>query len=227
MAFSSQQFAYFFVYEARDKKDKRVFRFAEVPVWLASKIESDKTALERYAMELAENEKLKFVRIERAKILKKQLIEIDGDRYFVTGKKEMKNGREVGLSSNEMLSFSQLYDESFPLEKREESSEKLFTFILSQVPKIGKMHSRMLGLDLIRESFFDSDSIQKIQGVMSIFLSLNAKANAVDLSGIGGGKAAGRLQPNYSKMLSDPKTDFVIIDQSVTGMFERRTRIGL
>lgn len=63
----------------------------------------------------------------------------------------------------------------------------------------------MLGLDLIRESFFDSDSIQKIQGVMSIFLSLNAKANAVDLSGIGGGKAAGRLQPNYSKMLSDPK----------------------
>ena len=62
---------------------------------------------------------------------------------------------------------------------------------------------------------------------MSIFLSLNAKANAVDLSGIGGGKAAGRLQPNYSKMLSDPKTDFVIIDQSVTGMFERRTRIGL
>ncbi|MDR4016684.1 MAG: Cas9 endonuclease PAM-interacting domain-containing protein, partial [Eggerthellaceae bacterium] len=209
------------------KKDKRVFRFAEVPVWLSLKIESDKTALERYAMELAENEKLKFVRIERAKILKKQLIEIDGDRYFVTGKKEMKNGREVGLSSNEMLSFSQLYDEGFPLEKREESSEKLFTFILSQVPKIGKIHSRMLGLDLIRESFFDSDSIQKIQGVMSIFLSLNAKANAVDLSGIGGGKAAGRLQPNYSKMLSDPKTDFVIIDQSVTGMFERRTRIGL
>ena len=178
-------------------------------------------------MELAENEKLKFVRIERAKILKKQLIEIDGDRYFVTGKKEMKNGREVGLSSNEMLSFSQLYDEGFPLEKREESSEKLFTFILSQVPKIGKIHSRMLGLDLIRESFFDSDSIQKMQGVMSIFLSLNAKANAVDLSGIGGGKAAGRLQPNYSKMLSDPKTDFVIINQSVTGMFERRTRIGL
>ena len=225
--FSSQQFAYFFVYEARDKKDKRVFRFAEVPVWLSLKIESDKTALERYAMELAENEKLKFVRIERAKILKKQLIEIDGDRYFVTGKKEMKNGREVGLSSNEMLSFSQLYDEGFPLEKREESSEKLFTFILSQVPKIGKIHSRMLGLDLIRESFFDSDSIQKIQGVMSIFLSLNAKANAVDLSGIGGGKAAGRLRSNYSKMLSDPKTDFVIIDQSVTGMFERRTRIGL
>ena len=204
-----------------------MFRFAEVPVWLSLKIESDKTALERYAMELAENEKLKFVCIERAKILKKQLIEIDGDRYFVTGKKEMKNGREVGLSSNEMLSFSQLYDEGFPLEKREESSEKLFTFILFQVPKIGKIHSRMLGLDLIRESFFDSDSIQKIQGVMSIFLSLNAKANAVDLSGIGGGKAAGRLQPNYSKMLSDPKTDFVIIDQSVTGMFERRTRIGL
>ena len=51
--------------------------------------------------------------------------------------------------------------------------------------------------------------------------------NKVDLSMVGGSKFAGALQPNYSKLISDPEVDFVIVDQSVTGMFERRTRIGL
>ena len=49
----------------------------------------------------------------------------------------------------------------------------------------------------------------------------------VDLSAADGSKFSGCIQPNYSKLLNDPKTNFYIIDQSVTGMFERRTRVGL
>ena len=54
-------------------------------------------------MELAENEKLKFVRIERAKILKKQLIEIDGDRLIITGAKEVRSGIELAFSQDEII----------------------------------------------------------------------------------------------------------------------------
>lgn len=225
--FSSQQFAYFFVYEARDKKDKRVFRFAEVPVWLASQIEGDKSALERYAMELAEAEKLKFVRIERAKILKKQLIEIDGDRFSVTGKSEMRNARQLSFSQDEVKCLSNMLDESAPLNERVGSAEAVFLSISKQGKLIGVKHYDILHIDDVKEAFASVDSVSKISAVRSLISSINAVMNKVDLSMVGGSKFAGALQPNYSKLISDPEVDFVIVDQSVTGMFERRTRIGL
>lgn len=49
----------------------------------------------------------------------------------------------------------------------------------------------------------------------------------VDLLAIGGSKYSGSMKPSFNKLLNDPNTDFYIIDQSVTGMFERRTRVGL
>ncbi len=60
-----------------------------------------------------------------------------------------------------------------------------------------------------------------------ILLLVNGTSNMVDLSAADGSKFSGCIQPNYSKLLNDPKTNFYIIDQSVTGMFERRTRVGL
>lgn len=84
--FSSQQFAYFFIYEAK-KKGKPAFRFSQVPVWLAARIEGDSAALGEYARGLAEKEGLEYVGITRPKIYKKQLIEVDGERFFITGKR--------------------------------------------------------------------------------------------------------------------------------------------
>lgn len=225
--FSSQQFAYFFVYEARDKKDKQVFRFAEVPVWLASRIESDKGALERYATELAESEKLKFVRIERAKILKKQLIEIDGDRFILTGKKEMRNGRELSLTQEEVLNLVASSSENVPLEERGKAADVVFDAIIRQGEAIGSRLYKQLKISELQERYRCADGADRAKAVSSLLFSINAMSNMVDLSMVGGSKFAGNLQPSYSKLISDAKTSFVIIDQSVTGMFERRTRIGL
>ena len=63
--------------------------------------------------------------------------------------------------------------------------------------------------------------------ILRILALINGSANMVDLSLAGGSKYSGCLQPNYNKLLNDPNTDFYIVDQSVTGMFERRTRVGL
>ena len=51
----------------------------------------------------------------------------------------------------------------------------------------------------------------------------NKKSLPINLSSIGGAKTAGRLRPARSSV----PDDFVIVDQSVTGMFERKTRVGL
>ena len=63
-----------------------------------------------------------------------------------------------------------------------------------------------------------------IKGLIAI---LNGFDRTVDLKSIGGSANAGAMVMNMSKPISDPNISFVIVDQSVTGMFERRTRIGL
>lgn len=228
--FSSQQFAYFFIYEAK-KKGKPCFQFAEVPVWLAEKVGSCPDALADYARELAENAGLELVRIERAKIYKKQLIELDGERFVITGKRAMANTREIAFSSLENAAlqryvlkrkgkpFSHIVEYSNVNEilthlnvENEKHSSRLFKLIA-----LGELLTRMEGME---ES-------EVLEVVLRILLLVNGVAGMADLTLVGGSKYAGYLQPNYSKLLNDQKTDFYIIDQSVTGMFERKTRVGL
>lgn len=222
--YSSEQYAYFFVYEARDKKGERVFRFAQVPIWLASRIRQEKGALESYAAQLAEGEKLKFVRIERAKILKKQLVEIDGDRFYITGRQEMRNARELAFSIDEMNLIQKMNESG-------NASEGEVATALEIIADRGLLSSNRLSSMISLSSIPDKAKSASIDEARHLAISLlalfNAAANKVDLRAGGGGKFSGAIQPNYSKLLSDPSRDFYIIDQSVTGMFERRTRIGL
>lgn len=55
----------------------------------------------------------------------------------------------------------------------------------------------------------------------------NGADRVVDLSGIGGPAKAGAMVTDISKLINDSAIPFFIVDQSVTGMFERRTRVGL
>ena len=51
----------------------------------------------------------------------------------------------------------------------------------------------------------------------------NKQSSPINLSSVGGKKKAGYLRPARSKV----PDGMVLIDQSVTGMFERRTRVGV
>ena len=218
-SFSREQFAYFFVYEASDKKGKRVFRFAQVPVWLASKIRSDSKALERYAKELAEGEKLEFVRIERAKILKKQLVEIDGDLFFITGKREMRNGREIALSQQDMgILNGNLGDCSLDI---------LSQHLADKAGDVGRRISDAISLTSLPEMTADLPEDNRLVLMRDVIALINGSKNMIDMSCLGRGKYCGAINPSFSKILCDISSPFVIIDQSVTGMFERRTKIGL
>lgn len=228
--YSSQQFAYFFIYEARDKKGRPAFRFSQVPVWLASRIASDEGALEEYAREQAASEQLEFVRIQRSKILKKQLVEIDGERFVVTGKKEMRNAVQIAFSGDEISCLREF------ISKKEEgphygnsvsvSPDELLRSIKSHKRFANRLLNQ-IKIDDIQSNNLSLDEDGKMEIVLRILALINGSANMVDLSLAGGSKYSGCLQPNYNKLLNDPNTDFFIVDQSVTGMFERRTRVGL
>ena len=229
--YSSQQFAYFFIYEARDKKGRTVFRFAEVPVWLAPCIRVDEGALEAHARRLAEGEKLQFVSIQRAKLLKKQLIEIDGERFLITGKRVMRNATEISLREDEIALLQQhlLKKASKPFSHVATliTADDLVESALQSVSRYANRLALLLKPSQLRDGMMALCDDEKTEIVLRILALANASTNMSDLSAAGGPKCAGYMQPTYSKLLSDPNVDFYIIDQSVAGMFERRTRVGL
>ena len=228
--YSSQQFAYFFIYEAK-KNGKRCYRFAEVPVWLANSIECDSSLLDKYAAWLAKSEQLEFVQITRRKLLKKQLIEIDGERFFITGKKAMANASEIAFSTDECAALER-YVRKNSGKRYEKISSTVDSFqLLEHIERTGALIAKRL-LNLIKMDDLASAATkltedERFEIVIRILSLVNGAAGMADLRAAGGSKFAGYLQPNYSKLLSDPNIDFYIIDQSVTGMFERKTRVGL
>lgn len=216
--FSSQQFAYFFIYEAK-KKGKPVFRFSQVPVWLAVRIEGDSTALDEYARGLAEKEGLEYVGITRPKIYKKQLIEVDGERFFITGKKEMRNATQLAFSNEQMKMLVE--------NGRDANVTMLLDMFVPSASVVSSRLLRQLKIEAILEKCVTMDAEDAVMVVKRLLALVNGTMNMVDLSLAGGSKFSGCIQPNYSKLLSDSNVTVRLVDQSVTGMFERRTRVGL
>lgn len=216
--FSSQQFAYFFIYEAK-KKGKPVFRFSQVPVWLAARIEGNSAALSEYARGLAEKEGLEYVGITRSKIYKKQLIEVDGERFFITGKKEMRNATQLAFSNEQMKMLVE--------NGRDANVAMLLDMFDPSVSAVSGRLLRQLKIEAILEKCATMDAEDAVMVVKRLLALVNGTMNMVDLSLAGGSKFSGCIQPNYSKLLSDSNVTVRLVDQSVTGMFERRTRVGL
>lgn len=221
--FSSQQFAYFFIYEAK-KKGKPCFQFAEVPVCLAERINAQPDALAEYAKGLATDAGLEFVRIVRPKIFKKQLIELNGDRLIITGLSEMRSGRELAFVQDEQKAIKRIVSGMSP---HAAGLDTLFSRICDIAPTTCAKLEKQLQLDARSRSFEGLGDCDKSATVMSLIKIFNAMDRVADMSRLGGPSKAGAMRMEYSKALNDPKTDFYIIDQSVTGMFERRTRVGL
>lgn len=219
--FSSQQFAYFFIYEAK-KKGKPCFQFAEVPVWLAERVGSRPEALVEYAARLAEDAKLEFVSIVRPKILKKQPIEVNGDRLIITGASEMRSGRQIAVSleGSAILSGASVQQGVLSL-------AGFFFALVEKAPAVCmKLTNQLKLIERAPQYVALSDSDQRAL-LLGLIKLLNGKDRVVDMSLLGGPSKAGAMKSDYSKLLNDPKTNFYIIDQSVTGMLERRTRVGL
>mgnify|MGYP000355760007 FL=1 len=66
------------------------------------------------------------------------------------------------------------------------------------------------------------DKVLVLKGLISLAA---ASSNVGDMRPIGGAKNAGTLKVSFRNVLSNQGITF--IDQSVTGMFERKTYIGL
>lgn len=221
-SFSREQFAYFFIYEAK-KKGKQFFKFCQVSVAERLSVVEDSSKLVEIAMRDAAEADLEFVRIERAKIYKKQLVEINGCRLLLTGAEEFRNAREVAFSAEQM---SALVGDVNSDDDACLINQMWSSFLCENGPLKGCLFSQ-LNLARYDEAFQGLGLREKRQVLLGLIRLANAGSNVADLSLLGGSKNVGKIRPPRSKLLGDPEVDFYIIDQSVTGMFERKTRVGL
>lgn len=220
--YSTEKYAYFFVYEI-EKDGKRKLIFDELPVRMAEFANNDTSALERYAATKAEQMNSTFISIKRRKIFKYQLVELNSSRLYITGKDEVRNGVEIALSIEEMETFKCMSEKRTVTDK---AVKKLFDSMVVSIEKYSRRLADNLKIDTWQEKFVTLD-FNKQYDVMEALASLAAaKKNKVDLTQVGRVKTAGQLKVNFTNALNKGE-GLVFIDQSITGMFERRTHVGL
>lgn len=217
--YSSEKFAYFFCYYARDKKGKRIIDFAPVP---ASRAAAAKKDIEAYGREVAGARGYQYESIARAKIAVKQLIEVDGCRLIVTGGSEVRAGEQIAISQ-EMTSAANLACSGLAIS--EDALDSLFDDLVRGLSKRSARLYHGLKLDERASRFRDCTTEEKRTVVKDLMALSSAKNRVADLRAIGGSKFSGAMSISFSKVLSAQGITF--IDQSVTGMFERKTYIGL
>lgn len=229
-SYSREQFAYFFIYEAV-KKSNTVLEFAPVPVSVASRASQFDTALADYAKSLAEESDMEFVKIIRSKIYKYQLIEMQGSRLYLTGKVECRNAVQFAFNMDELASLSLLYkdnegDSAIGFSISADMLDRIFLNLVESLSKYSPKLFSALSIDAWKDGFFKLDLDSRADVIKSLVAIGNGKANVANLTAVGGAKCAGNLKFTFNNILT--KGDGItFIDQSITGMFERRTHIGL
>ena len=218
--FSSEKAAFFFVYKALDKRGNKQLRICRIPIWKRSVL-SDGCELEKYAAENAAACNLSFLSVERFRLMKDQLVEFDGDKYYVNGEEEMLNATQIAFSQEEQFNLVRLLNGSDEIDPS--YVDHLASLLADRSFDLGKAISSQIGSGEFVELFREVSFEKKVQTIFAVIDWINGRTNSVDLSGIGKSKVAGKIRPQRNGL----KSDLVIIDQSVTGMFERRTRIGL
>lgn len=221
--YDSKKAAYFFIYEVVDKKRKQTLLMAQMPVFLRGKLEGSSAAFEDYCRELTAKTKYEFSKVVVPRLLKWQLVEIDGSRLYVSAEEEMKSASQLAFSQNEQADIALVCQEGFFDAEVNQSTYRAIARALRRA-KCG-MLAQDLGLEDKYAAFCDLGVAEQKELLIKL-LGLcvgNKKSVSVDLKALGGGKSSGRLRPARSKV----PDSIVIINQSATGMFERRTRVGL
>ena len=222
--YNTKTAAYFFIYEVADKRGKHVLKLSMLPVFVLNGSTDDVYKLvEDYARKVASEENLALVELKAPQVLKNQLVEIGGSRLYVNAEEEMKCGSQLAFSLSEIELLEGV------LQGEITEGDALNSVYLILAERLAACKCKMLADSLSLGAHFDSflslpiaDKREIIEKTLLLCRG-SKQAQAVNLSLIGGAKMAGRLRPARTSV----PADFYIIDQSVTGMFERRTRVGL
>ena len=225
-SYAKDSFAYFSLYLAIDSKGKQKAVLTGIPIADAESMAKGITTIEKYAELDARRRKLTFSRILKSRLLKYSRFDLYGDQYYLPAVDAVYSSRQLVLSktSTQMAALAcdrKNEDETLSSEALTSLYDELLgklDFLCSKFGNVAKAMKDGRGLFV---NLSTSDKRTLIRNVLRFCKATTAR---VDLSLIGGPKNAGKIR---SAVLTDSLGDVEFVDQSVTGMFERRTRLEL
>lgn len=232
--------SYFAQIEFDGKKGKRVKNIIGVPIYIANQLSYNTNAFQDYCKDV---KGLKNVEILVSKIKKNTLMLVDGFPMRIRGENEnlltFKGGIQLKLQQYDMETFRSIekYIEKSKKNKGYCVNEKLDKISHEGINKIYDTLLKKLSnayakrpanpIDVLRSNREkireSSDLDNKIIIINEILNLLRCDGeNKANLSFIGGSKQAGNMAVNKNTV---GKSKVLIINQSVTGLFETRKEI--
>lgn len=225
--YSGQNPAYFVLIAAHDSKGKPKRLFEGVPIAAAELIKSKKQSIEEWAKQLVKSRGLVFDQVLRDRLLKYARIDHNGNEYYVPALDCVYSSRELILNENQIAIAAAVCDVAHVSDDALASFEVLELFdVLTEKCLILCARFKPVYEKLVegREQFIALSMQDKRKQIVGILRFFNCVTARVDLSLIGGSPHAGGITNGF---LQKPNESFDIVDQSITGMFERRTHVGL
>ena len=221
--YNNPQRAYFFIFRAKDKKGRFKYFFEGVPIHLVDDIARSKETLTIYAEGIAQNAGCHDAQVLRDKVPLRQKFELDGTEFYLYGRSGKQN--EIRPASQIVLDRGMTALAFKALDKPESLTDEEYLQLYSELaarleitcPKL----SDSLALSSRKAKFNTLDSNDKAIIIRNILMVSNGSAQGCDLKLVGGVAKAGFMLVYLGAAL--PRVTW--IDQSVTGIFEKRTTL--
>lgn len=225
--YSGIKYAYFVFISASDSKGKAKRLFEGVPVSIYQQIESGKLGIEEWAKDLVQSRGLELVCVLRDRLLKYSRISHNGNEFYVPALDCVYSARELVLDQHlsniayRVCSDGEVDDESLSQDELIALYQGLKQKCLTLCARFKSVYECLVEGE---PKYHELDKHEKRSVLINLLNFYNGTTPRVDLRLIGGSPNAGKIANGF---LRDPKEELCIIDQSITGMFERRTYIGL
>lgn len=239
--YSSKKYAIFFVYASQNSKGVKECHLSGLLIAkLAVATDNATGKIDMHRLIKLEEQLVAArgtsIQILQPIVYKNQMIEFGKRREIITGLKERRNAKELAFKQQHMRLLKKWNDDiqeeghkTTEVIDEDAQLNEMFDLILEKTDHCAPaLHNKLLnivGADVddyarIEQKFAAiSDKDTKKRVLFKIISNANAQENQIDLTAIEGSKHFG--------VISDWPRKFDIIEQSVTGMFEKRIHIGI
>lgn len=239
--YSSKKYAIFFVYASQNSKGVKECHLSGLLIAkLAVATDNATGKIDMHRLIKLEEQLVAArgtsIQILQPIVFKNQIIEFGKRREIITGLKERRNAKELAFKQQHMRLLKKWNDDiqeeghkTTEVIDEDAQLNEMFDLILEKTDHCAPaLHTKLLnivGADVddyarIEQKFAAiSDKDTKKRVLFKIISNANAQENQIDLTAIEGSKHFG--------VISDWPKKFDIIEQSVTGMFEKRIHIGV
>lgn len=220
--YTNENSALFTVYKS--KKDEIRLNFSPIPLTLTSYKNDINELILTYIKNVSNSMGEDLVELVIPQIYKYQKIEWNNQKFYITGKQEIRSCASVFFSQQDMRVLEKF--KKLDTYEDDEILQVFENFLNRARVQSNKLFNQLKLEDAVAKSL-NLTRRQTYELLISLASIFSGKINKTDLSSIGGSKFAGTMRPDLTKEFNDSRNIFFVIDQSVTGMFERRRRIGL